>query len=349
VAAVLGAEAPLFAAAYDVTAAGNWEGRTILHRVASDAGLGEAYGLSAPDVARRLDAARARLLEARRGRPQPARDEKALAAWNGLALGALADAGSALERPDYLAAATRAADSLLGGLLDLEGRLRRSWKDGRALQDGVLEDYAHLAGGLLDLYEATFEERWFTSARTLLETVLARFADRAGGFFDTADDHERLIARPKGLQDNALPSGNAMAATALLRLAALSGEGRYRTAAEEALGLVADLLERHPTAFAQWLIALDLAARPIDEVAVIGEAATPGTIALLAAVRSRYRPRLVLAAAGPAAARDSAVALLHDRTLRDERPTAYVCHGFACRAPVTTPEELTDQLDQPVP
>ena len=103
---------------------------------------------------------------------------------------------------------------------------------------------------------------------------------------------------------------------------------------------MADLLERHPTAFAQWLIALDLAARPIDEVAVIGEAATPGTIALLAAVRSRFRPRLVLAAAGPAAARDSAVALLHDRTLRDERPTAYVCHGFACRAPVTTRKSL---------
>jgi uncharacterized protein len=349
VAAALGPDASLFAAAYDVTPAGNWEGRTILHRIATDTQLGEANGLGAADVAARLAAARARLLEVRRGRPQPARDEKALAAWNGLVVGALADAGGTLGRPDYLAAATRAANALLRGLLDEEGRLRRSWKDARALQHGVLEDYTHLAAGLLDLYEATFEERWFTSARSLLETALAHFADRAGGFFDTADDHERLIARPKSLQDNALPSGNAMAATVLLRLAALSGEGGFRTAAEEALGLVAELLDRHPTAFAQWLIAGDLAARPIDEVAVIGSPDAPGTLALLAAVRGRYRPRLVLAAAAPAAARESAVALLHDRPLQDERPTAYVCHGFACRAPVTTPEALAGLLDQPEP
>ena len=345
----LGRDAPLFCAAYDVAPGGNWEGRTILHRVADDAALADAFGLPVPQVAERLAAARARLLEARDRRPQPARDDKALAAWNGLAIGTFADAGAVLGRADYLGAATRAAEGLLGGLLDDAGRLRRSWRDGRASGTGVLEDYALLGSGLLDLYEATFEERWFLVARRLLEAMLDHFADPAGGFFDTADDHERLIARPKGLQDNALPSGNATAATALLRLAAFSGEGRFRDAAEGGLALVAGIVERYPTAFAQWLTALDLSARPIDEVAVVGAPDDPRTMALIAAVRERYRPRLVLAAADPGSAARSAVALLHDRHLRDRQPTAYRCRGFACRAPVTEAAELSAQLDQPEP
>ena len=153
-----------------------------------------------------------------------------------------------------MAAAVRAAEAIVGGLLGPDGVLGRSWKDGRASGNGVLEDYADLADGLLSLYEATFDERWFTTAVALAERILERFADPAGGFFDTADDHERLVTRPKDVQDNAVPSGNAMAVTVLLRLAALTGEGRYRDAAERAMLTVTQFVDRYPTGFAQWLV-----------------------------------------------------------------------------------------------
>ena len=230
----LGDEAGLFEAAYGVTDEGNWEGVTILSRVITDAQLAEREGLTEADVRARLADDRSRLLERRATRPQPARDGKALAAWNGLAIAALADAASALSAVDpdaasaYAGAASRAATTIVDGLLGPDGALGRSWKDGRAVGSGVLEDYADLADGLLALYEATFDERWFETARALMDRVLARFADPAGGFFDTADDHERLVTRPKDVQDNAVPSGNAMAARVLLRLAAWTGDGAYR-------------------------------------------------------------------------------------------------------------------------
>ena len=227
IADVLGEDAPLFGAAYGVTEAGNWEGVTILSRVEDEEALAERFGLPVEDVERRLAEARERLLARRAERPQPSRDDKVLAAWNGLAIAALSDAAVALEAAHepglaerYRSAAETAAQTVVDGLLSEDGALRRSWKDGRAVGQGVLEDYTHLADGLLALYEATFDERWFTVARGLMDRVLARFADPAGGFFDTADDHERLVTRPKNVQDNAVPSGNATAARVLLRLAA---------------------------------------------------------------------------------------------------------------------------------
>ena len=164
-----------------------------------------------------------------------------------------------------------AADAIVNGLLAEDGSLRRSWKDGRAVGQGVLEDYTHLAEGLLALYAATFDDRWFVLARGLMDRVLARFSDPAGGFFDTADDHERLITRPKDVQDNAVPSGSAMAATVLLRLAALTGEGSYREAAERAIGTVRPFLDRYPTGFAQWLVAASVATSDLVEVAIVGD------------------------------------------------------------------------------
>ncbi|MGH2466879.1 MAG: thioredoxin domain-containing protein, partial [Candidatus Limnocylindrales bacterium] len=255
-----------------------------------------------------------------------------------------AEAGAALRRPAYVAAAERAAALLLEQAVDDQGRLRRTWKDGRAGPIGILEDHAALADGLLALYEATFDERWFAAARRLLDRVLDHFTDPAGGWFDTADDGERLIIRPKSIQDGAVPSGNALAATALLRLAAFTGEGRYREAGEDALGLVIGAVDLYPTAFAQWLTAIDLAARPIDEVAIVGAPEDPGTAALLDVVRDGFRPRVVVAWATPEAAARSAVALLHERPQRDGRATAYVCRGFACQAPVTAPADLAGQL-----
>jgi uncharacterized protein YyaL (SSP411 family) len=209
---------------------------------------------------------------------------------------------------------------------------------------GVLEDYTHLADGLLALYEATFEERWFTTARPLMDRVLARFADPAGGFFDTADDHERLITRPKDVQDNAVPSGNAMAARVLVRLAAWTGDGTYREAAERAIRSIVPFVARYPTGFAQWLGAMDLALAPIVEVAVVGEPDDAATDALLAEARTGFQPNRVVAVGAPARAGVSAVPLLRDRAVIDGRPTAYVCRGFVCRLPVTDPAALRAAL-----
>ncbi|HLY14843.1 MAG TPA: thioredoxin domain-containing protein [Candidatus Limnocylindrales bacterium] len=344
----------LVQAAWDVTEAGNWHeahGRTILRRVRTDAELAGTFGLADDEVAARLERARAALLAARDRRPQPNRDDKVLAGWNGLAIAALSEAAAALEAAGdgvraarYLAAATRAAEVCVDGLLDTGGRLGRSWKDGRATGSGVLEDYACLAEGLLALYQASFDERWFGVARSLADAILERFVDPAGGFFDTASDHEVLITRPRDLQDNAVPSGNAMAVTVLLRLAALTGSARYREAAETALRLVADVAPRHPTFFGQWLLALDFALAQVDEVAIVGDPGQPATVDLLRVVRTGFRPHQVVAlSADPAT---SPIELLADRALVGGQPAAYVCHRFTCLLPVTDPRVLAGLLDE---
>jgi len=326
---LLGEDAETFKRAYGVSAEGNWEGSNILSRVAD----------GDEDV---LRTARAKLHEARRLRTQPARDDKVLAAWNGLMIAALADAAAAFGEPRWADLAARAADLLLTRARDADGRLHRSWKDGRARHSAVLEDYANLAAGLLALYETTFEERWFVAARELMDIVLERFADPEGGFFDTADDSEALITRPKGLQDNALPSGGAMTAEVLLRVAALTGEGRYRDAAERAIGQVAPLAQRYPTAFAQWLGAVSLMRADVLEIAIAGDPAADDAQALLGVVRDTYRPFVVLAAGSR-----GAVPLLDDRPQREGQATAFVCRGFACRAPVTEPADLAAQIASP--
>jgi len=343
-------EPDLFFAAYGVTEEGNWEGRTILSRVLSDDELAARFphlaGLSIEDE---LQTARILLLERRATRPQPARDGKALAAWNGLAIAAFADAYATLAETvpafaaGYLEAAERAAGTIVDGLLAADGSLGRSWKDGRAVGSGVLEDYTHLADGLLALYEASYEEKWFRIARALMDRVLVHFADPAGGFFDTADDHERLVTRPKDVQDNAVPSGNAMAARVLLRLAAWTGEGSYRDAAERAIRSVVPFVTRYPTGFAQWLGAMDIALAPVVEVAVVGDPADPVTAELIAETRRGFRPNQVTAVAADPTA--SAIPLMADRVAIDGRPTAYVCRGFACRLPVGDAAALRTQLD----
>ncbi len=350
--ALLGAAAPLFATAYGVTDEGNWEGRTILARVRTDRELAQQYGLQEDGVRDTLAAARATLLEARAARPQPARDDKALAAWNGLAIGALAagarqldlasTGGDPLAAGRYLTAATHAALAITGGLLTPDGRLGRSWKDGRSTGQGVLEDYAALAEGMLTLYEAGHDERWFVVAQGLADQILARFSDPDGGFFDTASDHERLVARLKDVQDNATPSGNALASVVLSRLAALTGDGRYATAAEGAVRTVTPLVARHPTAFAKWLSAIDLSVAAVGEVAIVGDPADPATRDLLRVVAAHQAAPLVSAVS--AEPDQSLVPLMTGRTAISGRPTAYVCRSFACRLPVSDPDALAAQL-----
>ena len=284
-----------------------------------------------PGDPERLDEWRARLYEVRSQRVWPGLDDKRLTSWNALMISALAEAGAVLERDDYLAAATAAAEFVLGSLRDDEGRLLRTFNDGRGRLNAYLEDHAFLLEALLTLYESSFDPRWFGEARSLADTMIERFADdEHGGFFETSSDHERLLARRKDLEDHPIPSGNAGAAYGLVRLAALTGEHGYEERAVGVLRLLHELAPRHPQAFGHLLQALDFHLSQVKEVALVGESHE-----LERVVRGAFRPHLVLAGGAP-----DGVPLLADRPTVDGRPAAYVCERFACKAPVTEPEEL---------
>ncbi len=339
----LGPDSRLFSAAYGVTPEGNWEGTTILSRVAGDEELAARFSLGPAAVAAALAHARTILHERRQARPQPNRDDKVIAAWNGLALAAFADAAWALEEPRYRSIAEALAAALPVLLVDDAGRLNRTWNRGTIRGAGTLEDHTHLADGYLALYQATFDERWFERARELMSLVEAHFVDPDGaGFLDTPDDGERLIARPRGLQDNAVPSGNAMAATVFLSLAAFSGEQRYVELARSAVLPLAGVAQRYPTAFAQVLQGIGAIARGIDEIAIVGDPSATDTVALINAVRASLRPWSVLAVSDDPDR--SRVQLLHGRTLISGRAAAFVCRGFVCRLPVTTATDLEREL-----
>jgi uncharacterized protein YyaL (SSP411 family) len=280
---------------------------------------------------------RAALLAVRAQRVRPGLDDKRLAAWNALMIAALADAGAVLGREDYLDAARDAAAFVLDHMRDGDGRLLRTFNAGTARLGAYLEDHAFLLEALLVLYEATFEERWFVEARTLADTIVARFADpERGGFFSTADDDEALIVRRKDLEDTPIPSGASAAALGLLRLAALTGEHAYEQQATGQLALLHEIAARHPTAFGHLLQALDLLLAPRREVALAGDRA--GVAALAAVVRERRHAHIVLAG-GPGEGA-TAVALMEQRAPVEGRAAAYVCERFACQRPVTEPDEL---------
>jgi len=247
----------LFLRAYGVTPEGDFEGgTTVLHQPTTLAELAAETGVPPEGLETLLAPMRARLLRARERRERPARDEKVLAGPNGLALGAFAHAARALGRDDYRTAAERCGEFLLSEMITPEGRVYRSWTRGHARLNGYLEDYANVADGMLELYETTADDRWALAAAGLADAIIEHFSDPAGGFFDTSDDHEELIIRPKGLQDGAVPSGGAMAAGVMLRLARGSGEARYAEAAAGALRSAGPLLARAPLGFAKWLTVL---------------------------------------------------------------------------------------------
>jgi uncharacterized protein len=341
--AALGVDAELFKEAYGVTARGNFEGRNILFVAAAPDELASRQGLVEAEVRRRLAAARHVLFDLRARRIAPGRDDKVLAAWNGLMLAALAEAARLLGRDDYRRVAVANAGFILSALRTPGGGLLRSWRQGRARLNAYLEDYADVADGLLALYETTFDAHYYVAAQELVDYALAHFADPNGGFFDTPDEHEPLVSRPKDVQDNATPSGAAMLATVLLRLAALSGADHYSKTAEAALGALQPVLAQHPTAFAQSLAALAFALAQPREIALVGDPAQPATQALLAVVNGAYRPFQVVALKRPG--EEPPVPLLAGREALDGRPTAAVCYNFACRLPVSDPEALRGQLE----
>ncbi len=234
-----------------------------------------------------------------------------------------------------------------GSEIENSMRLKRSYKDGQARLNGYLEDYANLAEGLLALYEATFDEKYFVAARQLAEQILEHFADERGGFFDTSDDHEELVVRPKDVQDNATPSGSAMATNVLFKLAAYTGDAKYAEAGEQALAPLQPALAQAPTGFAWWLCALEFELAPPKEIAIVGGDSSPlaqnDSQALLDVVFGEYRPNQVVAWKRANAA--SAIPLLEGRKVLNGQATAYVCENFACQMPVTEAEALNQQLN----
>ena len=335
------------ATALGATPSGNWEGTNVLWRPHPVEAVAEEMGVDPKELERDLDAARERLFEVREGRVHPATDDKVLAAWNGLAVSALAEAGRAFGQPRYVHAAVRAADFVLTRLRDGSGRLLRSWRDSKAGRPGYADDHALMADACLVLYETTYELRWFEEARALADELLRLFWDRdRGGFFQTGSDAEALVIRPKELFDNAVPSGNSAAADVLQRLALLTGEQEYERAGVSALRVVRDHMASAPTGFGQALSALDLYLSPAREVAIVGDPKAEDTRALAAEVTTkRFLPNHVLAVAAPDDEESHGkVALLQDRIAVDGKATAYVCEHFVCKMPVGQPRDLAAQL-----
>jgi uncharacterized protein YyaL (SSP411 family) len=277
-------------------------------------------------------ALRGRLLDVRAQRPQPFRDDKAIASWNGLALAALAEAGYRLEREAWLGAARDVAEFLLGPLSAPDGRLLRSWRNGRTSGAAYLDDYANVAYGLLELHVATGDARWLEEARRLALLAVELFADEQnGGFFLSPADGDSHVLRTKDLDDNPVPSGNSMLAWVLLRLARIWGDDELESLGVGVLRLVAPALTRAPTAFGWALCALDLHLSTPREIAIAG----PVDSAIARAALTPFRPNTVVAV-GPS----ESVPLLAGKALVDGKPAVYVCERFACKAPVTDPKEL---------
>jgi len=307
--------------------------------------VAEQQGLTLDALNAVLERGRAKLFEVREQRVKPGRDEKILTAWNGLMLAAFAEAARVLDRADYRTVAENNAEFILSTMMK-DGRLFRTWKaqPGEAKLMAYLEDYAFYADGLLALYQTTFDPRWFQQARSLMDVVLEHFADNNhGGFFDTADDHEMLVTRPKSLQDNATPCGNSMAVRVLLQLTAYTGQAAYETPAVTALASLQQAMVQYPAAFANWLGALEFILASPKEIAIIGSPDGDDTRALLKTVYAAYHPNQVVAVA-PENHTAMHPELVEARSMQAGRATAYVCQNFTCKQPVVSAAELESLL-----
>jgi uncharacterized protein len=337
-------EGALFRGYYDVTPEGNWEGRSILHVDAPMADVATRMGVTEDRLRDVVERGRDALYTARSKRVWPGRDDKVLTAWNAMMLHTFAEAGRATGRAEWTAAADRCADFLLAELRR-DGRLLRTWKDGRAKIDAFLEDHALLADALVALYEATWEPRRLAEARALADAMLDRFWDDGEGvFYDTAADAEPLVVRPRDIFDNATPSGNSVAVGVLLKLGRLLGEARYAEVGRRALEGLAEVMGRVSMGFGHLLCAADFEAATPREVAFVGRPGDAETEALTRVVSRAWLPNLVVALGRPEDDVSAAIPLLQQRTLVDGRPAAYVCERYACRMPVTEPADLAREL-----
>jgi uncharacterized protein YyaL (SSP411 family) len=333
----------VFCRYYGVEPEGNWEDRNnVLHVALTVEQTAKLFHKSDKDVTAILEAGRAKLFAAREKRVRPHRDEKVLTAWNGLMISALARAAQALDEPKYRDAAERAARYLVANRLK-DGRLTRT-----ATVPAMVEDYAFLGNGLVDLYEADFDPQWLVTATRLAGTMLAQFYDaKAGGFFQTDGRDPSVIVRAKEDYDGAEPSGNSMAALLLLRLAQFTDRADYREAAEKTLQLFGDHLRKAPSTVPQMLCVLDFYLSKPKQIVIAGKAGTADTQAMLRAVRERYLPNaIVILADGGESQKALAKFLPFLETIRpaEGKATAYVCVNYACQLPTNDRGKLAELL-----
>ena len=344
--ALLGNDAELVKAHYGVTAAGNFEGHSILFVAQDLETLAAQFSLSEAEVSEKLEHTKEILFNARQPRIRPGLDDKILCSWNGLMLSAYADAGRVLRREDYLETARKTA-RFIQGVFYGDGRLKHTYKAGQAKIEGMLEDYVYVALGLVDLYRATLESEWLLLALDLTETIVRDFHDAdAGGFYGTVSGGD-LIVRPKDLFDAATPSGNGAAAELLVTLSRYTGSRDWEDLALATVKPLQEAMRRYPTGFASCLTAVEkLYAAPL-EVAIFGDRNEPETRALLG-VLDEFNLTFT-AVALIEKEDDPLIAKLpftQNRGRLEGRPTAYVCERGACRLPVTTPDALREQLSQ---
>jgi uncharacterized protein YyaL (SSP411 family) len=336
--AILGAEdAAVFNSVYGVEPEGSWEhGQNILHCVKTLPQYARLHAIPEADLKALLARAREKLFAIRSRRVRPGLDDKALTSWNGLMIDAFARAAVVLDHPSYAQAAGHAADFILTRMRTVEGRLLHTYRTGsEAKLNGYLDDYAYLLEGLVSLYQATFAPRWIEAALDLSRVLIDQFWDpQEGAFFYTGRDHEALIARTKDPHDNATPSGNAMAVTALLRLVKLTGRADLRDKAETTLRLYRGLLGSNPLAAGQMLIAFDFHLGPVQELAIVGDPEAEDTRRVLRTIHRKFRPWSVVALKSPAdSTSDVLLPLLADKTTQGP-VTTYVCQDFTCQAPL---------------
>jgi hypothetical protein len=340
-------KARVVAAGYGVSPAGNLEGRSILHRPRPTADLADALGMTPDRLASILETAGEDLLRTRSGRPAPLRDDKILTAWNGLMISALARAAFVFDDERYARSAARAADFILAHLRR-DGRLLRSYREGRAAHNAYLDDYAFLVAALIDLFETTGERRFLEQVLALDKVLESQYEDPAGGgFFLTSDDHEPLLARGKPAYDGAEPSGNSVAALNLLRLHELTADDRYRRRADRVFQAFRTVLDRTPTALSEMLLAVEFRLDTPREIVVVTPPGAAGAGALLAVLRRAYVPNRVLVVVPegkPLADLGTRVPLVRGKAARDGKATVFVCVRGACDLPTTDPAVLARQI-----
>lgn len=345
---ILGDEdARIFNFYYEVTEAGNFEGHSILRVQHTREAAAQALGISIEKLNASLERGKKLLFEERGKRVKPFRDEKILTAWNGLMQAAFAEAGAVFDRDDFLAVAEKNVDFVVNNLKTADGFLLRTYKDGRAKLNGYLEDYAFYAAGLIELYQATGNVRWLVEAKSLIDQMIEEFWDeQEGGFFFTGEAHEKLIVRSKDYFDNAIPSGNSVAAEILLKLSVLTGDEKYTRFATTVFRLVSSSIRRYPAAFGRALCALDFFLNAPKEIVVIGERESADTRLLLGEVWKRFIPNKVIVTVDESAmATAELIPLLRERRKINDKATAYVCENFACQQPVVEASELARQLE----
>ena len=342
--AVLGDEAAIFNGFFGVTQAGNFEGNNILNIKQKASDYARQQGIALERLVDVVERGKNSLLTEREKRVHPLLDDKVLASWNGMMLRSFSEAGSALSREDYLDAAIKNASFLLETMRP-HGKLLRTYRAGQAKLSGFLEDYSFVADGLLALYEATFNQRWLAASVDLADRMIQLFwDDGVGGFYDTSIEHDQLVVRPRDVLDNAQPCGGSVATEVLLKLAVITGNEEYRVKAATPLRTLKDLMGRAPAGTGQWLAALDFYVSTPKEVVIIGPREDSKTAALLQTVNGNFHPNKVLVGAENEG--EHGLPLLESRGMINGEPTAYVCENYTCQLPVTTPEELSVQLER---